>query len=144
MPRLRFVWRIITEPFRLVWHLLHLETSARWGLGLIARLERHAGVRVGLLPAAILFGLMLLLLLALPPTGSPWEPIRPIFAVLIALMLLYVIGLYLGYVIRGEGGPPQRTTTTRAFGVSDRRSSALSSLLDRFGSNAARLARARR
>jgi hypothetical protein len=141
MRVLRFVLGIITSPFRFLWHVLDPQTQSGWGIAFSSLIERHAGFRVTLLPAAVFIALLLLVLVALPTADAFWEPGRPIIALLLGLLLLNVIGVYIGYVIRGEGGPPGQASIRRGTRAGSGRPSPLDRFLDRFRSPTLRLAR---
>lgn len=112
------------------------ETQNRLGLRLSAAIERRLGARAGLLVIAMFLALMTFAMLALP--GRDRDPLRWIVALGLFVVALYVIGVYLGRLINGEGG---REAASTRIGMRRPPSSGIQRFIDRFRSQPARLAR---
>lgn len=131
----RILWRVLTAPFRALWYLAHGQATIRAASALRAFITPRLGARVVLLPPAILFGLIALVLVQL---GEPDNWFHRVMALLMLLISVFVGGLYLVQLVNGEGGletPGSRSVPRRSP------STGIRAWFDRFGSPAQRLAR---
>jgi HEAT repeats len=127
-------WRVVTAPFRVLWHLLDPQTQADWGYALNEFVTRRLGARATLLPPAIFMGLLALGLLLLPRGGPlPW-----ILAMVMLAFTVYLGGLYVMRLVNGEDGREERGIATT---IRRPPPTGIRALFDRFGSPAQRLAR---
>ena len=98
---IRTVWRVLTAPFRALWYLADTQNQIKAGSALNAYLAPRLGARVTLLPPAIVFGLMALVILLLREPGN-W--FQWVVGLLMLLITVFVGGLYVIQLVKGEGG----------------------------------------
>jgi hypothetical protein len=131
----RVLWLVLTAPFRALWYLADTQNQVKAGFALKAFITPRLGARAVLLPPAILFGLMALVIVLL---GEPGNWFHRVIGLLSLLLTVFVGGLYVVQLVNGEGGLEPRGSRSIP-----RRSppAGIRGWFDRFGSRAQRLAR---